>query len=99
QDKMSVVGKSPARGRTSGTSISFWPDPNIFQAEGTDFVARTVLERLQTMAFLNKGLEIVFVDQREGREQTVSYQYKGGIVDFVKHLNASKEALFSKVAN
>ena len=61
--------------------------------------SRTVLERLQTMAFLNKGLEIIFRDEREGRQQTVTYQYKGGIVDFVKHLNASKEALFTKVAN
>jgi DNA gyrase subunit B len=49
------------------------------------------------MAFLNKGLEIVFTDQREGREQTVTYLYKGGILDFVKHLNATKEPLFSKV--
>ena len=49
------------------------------------------------MAFLNKGLEIVFVDQRESREQKITYQYKGGIIDFVKHLNATKEPLFSKV--
>jgi len=98
QGKMTVVGPTPSRGRKTGTSITFWPDPHIFQAEGTEFVARTILERLQTMAFLNKGLEIVFTDEREGREQTVTYQYKGGIVDFVKHLNASKEALFSKVA-
>ena len=67
-------------------------------AEGTEFHARTVLERLQTMAFLNKGLEIQFIDERPDKEQTVSYLYKGGIVDFVKHLNASKEALFSQVA-
>ena len=99
QGKMEIVGDSPVDGRERGTSISFWPDPIIFQAEGTEFVARTVLERLQTMAFLNKGLEIIFTDQRLGREQTVTYQYKGGIVDFVKHLNQSKEALFSKVAN
>ncbi len=99
QGAIEITGDSPVDGRTSGTSISFWPDAGIFQAEGTEFVARTVLERLQTMAFLNKGLEIDFIDQREGREQTVHYQYKGGIVDFVKHLNASKEALFAKVAN
>ena len=51
------------------------------------------------MAFLNKGLEIVFTDERADHLQTVTYQYRGGIVDFVKHLNISKEALFSKVAN
>ncbi|MGB0115163.1 MAG: ATP-binding protein, partial [Ilumatobacteraceae bacterium] len=97
QGKMAIVGDTPKRGRTTGTTITFWPDPTIFAAEGVEFVARTVLERLQTMAFLNKGLQIVFTDQREGREQSVEYQYKGGILDFVKHLNATKEPLFSKV--
>ncbi len=97
QGKMAIVGDTPKRGRTTGTTITFWPDPTIFAAEGTEFVSRTVLERLQTMAFLNKGLEIVFADQREGREQSITYQYKGGILDFVKHLNATKEPLFSKV--
>ena len=97
QGKMAVVGDTPKRGRTTGTTISFWPDPTIFSAEGVEFVARTVLERLQTYAFLNRGLQIVFDDQREGREQKVEYQYKGGLIDFVKHLNATKEPLFSKV--
>jgi DNA gyrase subunit B len=79
--------------------VTFWPDPQVFSSEGTEFHVRTVLERLQTMAFLNKGLEIQFVDERPDREQQkVTYLYRGGIVDFVKHLNASKEALFSKVA-
>ncbi len=99
QGKMKVVGDTPKRGRERGTTITFWPDPTVFQAEGTEFVARTVLERLQTMAFLNKGLEIVFADQRPEREQQITYQYKGGLVDFVKHMNASKDPLFSKVCN
>jgi DNA gyrase subunit B len=97
QGKMEHVGPTPARGRTSGSTVTFWPDPTIFVAEGTEFVARTVLERLQTMAFLNRGLEIVLVDERAEKEQKVTYQYRGGLIDFVKHLNASKEALFSKV--
>ena len=99
QGSLADVGPTPADTRVNGTSVSFWPDPAIFVAEGTEFVARTVLERLQTMAFLNRGLEIAFTDERAGREQQVTYQYKGGIVDFVKHLNMSKEALFSKVAH
>ncbi|MBV1892823.1 MAG: type IIA DNA topoisomerase subunit B [Ilumatobacteraceae bacterium] len=97
QGKMAITGETPSRGRKTGTTITFWPDPTVFAAEGVEFVARTVLERLQTMAFLNKGLEIVFKDQREGREQEVAYRYKGGLIDFVKHLNAAKEPLFSKV--
>ncbi len=84
--------------RTTGSSVTFWPDPTIFNAEGTEFVSRTVLERLQTMAFLNRDLEIVFRDERPEREQEVTFRYAGGIVDFVKHLNASKDALFAKVA-
>ena len=102
QGKMVVVGDTPARGplsRKTGSSVTFWPDPTVFLAEGTEFVSRTVLERLQTMAFLNKGLEIIFRDERPEREFDQTFQYKGGIVDFVKHLNASKEALFSKVAH
>ncbi len=97
QGKLKAVGDTPRRGRSTGTTVTFWPDPTIFAAEGVEFVARTVLERLQTMAFLNRGLQIVFRDEREGRENEVTYQYKGGLVDFVKHLNATKEPLFSKV--
>jgi DNA gyrase subunit B len=99
KSKLAKVGKTPAKGRKTGTTVTFWPDATIFASEGTEFVARTVLERLQTMAFLNKSLEVVFTDERPSKEQTVTYQYKGGIVDFVKHLNASKESLFNKVAH
>ena len=51
------------------------------------------------MAFLNRGLDIVFVDERPEKQQKVTFQYKGGLIDFVKHLNASKEALFAKVCH
>jgi DNA gyrase subunit B len=95
--KMAVVGASP-RGRT-GTSVTFWPDPVVFASEGVEFSARTVLDRLQVMAFLNKGLEIRFHDERPGREQEVVYKFTGGIVDYVKHLNAVKEPLFTKVCS
>ena len=50
------------------------------------------------MAFLNKGLEIRFKDERpEHKAEPVTFKYAGGIIDFVKHLNTSKEALFTKV--
>ncbi|GAC1312859.1 MAG: DNA topoisomerase (ATP-hydrolyzing) subunit B [Acidimicrobiales bacterium] len=91
--KLHVTGKAP-RDRT-GTTVSFWPDGTIF--EETDFHARTILDRLQQYAFLNKGLEIRFRDERPGHDHSETFQYKGGIVDFVKHLNASKEPLFKKV--
>ncbi|MGH9281342.1 MAG: DNA topoisomerase (ATP-hydrolyzing) subunit B [Acidimicrobiales bacterium] len=95
QGRLEVVGRAP-RGRT-GTTVIFWPDPTIF--EEVEFRAQTVVERLQMMAFLNKGLEINFKDERPGHEQQVTYRYAGGIVDFVKHLNSAKEPLFKKVAS
>ncbi|MGH9101933.1 MAG: DNA gyrase/topoisomerase IV subunit B [Acidimicrobiales bacterium] len=91
---LEVVG--PAPGGRTGTATSFWPDPAVFE-EGTDFRTQTVLERLQTMAFLNRELEIRLADQRAGHETTKSFRYTGGISDYVRHLNASKEALFKRV--
>ena len=82
--------------RKRGTSVTFWPDGTIF--EETEFRAQTLLERLREMAFLTKGLEINFRDERpaEGPLE-VNYKYTGGIVDFVKHLNATKEALHKRI--
>ncbi|MDQ1436459.1 MAG: gyrase subunit [Acidimicrobiaceae bacterium] len=92
--KLEVVADSPP-GRT-GTTVAFWPDPTIF--EETEFRAQTVLERLQMYAFLNKSLEIRFRDERVGHEQQMTYKYSGGIIDFARHLNNTKEPLFKKVA-
>jgi DNA gyrase subunit B len=100
QGRLEVVGPSPrSRGgaHRTGTTVSFWPDPTVF--EEIEFRAQTVLEHLQMYAFLNAGLEIRFADERPGHEQQVSYRYPGGIVDFVRHLNHSKEALFKRVAS
>ncbi len=93
--KLTVTGKAP-RGRT-GTTVTFWPDPSIF--EEVEFRAQTVVERLQVMAFLNKGLEIRFRDERPDAKPPQVFRYKDGIVDYVRHLNASKEALFRKVSS
>jgi DNA gyrase subunit B len=93
--KLSVTGRAP-RGR-SGTTVTFWPDPTIF--EDVEFRAQTIVERLQVMAFLNRGLEIRFVDERPEAKAPQVFKYKDGIVDYVRHLNASKEALFRKVAS
>ncbi len=97
KDKLVVTGDAP-KDRT-GTTVRFWADPTIF--EDTDFRAQTLLDRFQMMAFLNKGLEIKFRDLRPDRpvdnsEFTV-FKYDGGIIDFVEHLNQSKEALFDSV--
>jgi DNA gyrase subunit B len=90
--KLEVTGKAP-RGRT-GTTVTFWPDAEIF--DEVEFRAQTITERLQIYAFLNRGLEIRFRDERVPEVAETTYKYSGGIVDFVRHLNAAKEALFKK---
>ena len=90
---LSLAGRS--KSRKHGTTVTFWPDPAVF--EDTEFRTQTITERLQTMAFLNKSLEIQFEDLRTGKEYSVTYKYDGGIIDYVRHLNHSKESLFRKV--
>ena len=93
--KLVVTGETTKD--TTGTTVRFWPDIKIFK-EGIDFRANTLLERFQMMAFLNKGLEITFIDNRNnGNNKKTSYKYDGGIKDFVQHVNTSKEALFETV--
>ena len=99
QGKLRSTGPAPSNGKGEprhGTTVTFWPDGTIF--ETVDFSARTIVERLQMMAFLNRGLEIRFKDERpDHNNELVTYKYSGGIVDFVKHINQTKESLFSKV--
>jgi DNA gyrase subunit B len=99
--KVTATGPAPKDRSTgeprTGTTVTFWPDASIF--DETEFRAQTVVERMQIMAFLNKGLEIRFTDERTDPATKTTFKYNGGIVDFVKHLNASKESLFRKVAS
>jgi DNA gyrase subunit B len=82
-----------------GTIISFWPDPDIFEV--TDWSFEILSRRLQEMAFLNRGLAISLTDLRpdhiNGEPTVASYCYDGGIADFVRHLNASKEPAHASV--
>src|SRR5688572_8526104 len=82
--------------RKRGTSVTFWPDGGIF--EEVEFRAQTLMERLREMAFLTKALEIRFRDERpaEGPIEQV-FKYTRGIVEFVEHLNHTKEALHKRV--
>jgi DNA gyrase subunit B len=91
----SALDRATGEPRT-GTTVTFWPDGAVF--DEIEFRAQTITERLQIMAFLNKGLEIRFTDQRVEPALKTTFRYSGGIIDFVKHLNASKESLFRKVA-
>ncbi|MBI1848406.1 MAG: DNA topoisomerase (ATP-hydrolyzing) subunit B [Candidatus Rokubacteria bacterium] len=76
-----------------GTIVRFKPDAKIF--EETTFSFDTLSNRLREMAFLNRGLRIVIEDERDERSHT--FLYKGGIVEFVKHLNQNKTPIHPKV--
>lgn len=77
----------------TGTEITFMPNKNIFEI--TDFDFDILSSRLRELAFLNKNLEIVLKDLRTGQE--VNYIYKGGIREFVKHLNKGKTAIHKAI--
>jgi DNA gyrase subunit B len=86
--------------RKTGSSVSFWPDAGIF--ETTEFSFETIYRRLQEMAFLNRGLTIALRDERVGEDvdaerREVIFCYKGGIADFVRHLNQTKSPIHKSV--
>jgi DNA gyrase subunit B len=93
QGKLKAVAQSK-RGHT-GTTVTFWPDPDVF--EELEFRWATIAERLQVMAFLNRGLTIALHDERPGHKQSETFHNEAGIVDFVRHLNQAKEPLFKDV--
>ena len=82
--------------KTTGTTITFVPDMEIF-GEEIVFDFETLAERLRETAFLTRGLKVELIDER-GAGERVEFQYKGGIADFVKHLNESKDPLHRKIA-
>ncbi len=79
----------------TGTTITFWPDPQIF--ETTEWNFETLSRRMQEMAFLNKNLAISITDERQDEPREVRYQYAGGIADFVRYINGSKEPVHGSV--
>ena len=86
---LTSVGKT----KKCGTKITFKPDTEIF--EYTEYSFDTLAHRLRELAFLNKGLEISISDERTRKSGI--YKYKGGIVQFVDHLNENKNAIHNPV--
>ena len=100
-------GEPMAEGESTGTTVTFWADPKIFETTVYDF--ETLRSRFQQMAFLNKGLKISLTDEREADQagdeitgdnvpdagetnQTVTYQYANGIKDYVDYLVKSRKS-------
>lgn len=84
---LKIVGKTDKR----GTTITFWPDDEIF--ETTIFSYDTMKNRFREIAFLNKGLVISLEDKREGKQRKEVFEFKGGIVEFVDFLNKNRETV------
>ena len=82
--------------KKSGTTIRFWPSEDTFE-ETTDFDYEIVASRLRETAFLNRGLAITLSDERGEEPRSDSFHYKGGLVDFVNHLNSKREPLHAHV--
>jgi DNA gyrase subunit B len=83
------------KGEGTGTTVSFMPDPKVF-TETQDFSFDTLSRWFREWAFLNKGLKIRLVDQRE-EARDVTYQYEGGIRDFVEHINEAKDPVHKTI--
>jgi len=77
----------------TGTTISFKPDTDIFEEPEFDFAILS--ERFRETAFLTRGLKMHLLDERDGQE--VTYQFDGGIEDFVRHLNQTRDPLHNDV--
>jgi len=91
QNKLSVTGKA----KKSGTKVCFYPDTAIFQT--IDFEYNIIAERLRELAYLNTGLEIVLKDERTEDGETDRFNFKGGLSDFVKYLDAQNNPLHNKI--
>jgi DNA gyrase subunit B len=89
--KLHVIGKA----KNTGTLITFKPDPEIFR-DTTEFKAVIISQRLRELAFLNSGLEITFLDERQPEAKPEVFFYRDGIEQFVRQLNKNKEPLHPK---
>jgi DNA gyrase subunit B len=86
--------KQTGKTRKRGTKITFKPDTQIFDT--IEFSFDKLSERLREKAFLNKGIRITIKDEREEPERSHEFYYRGGIAEFVKHLNKNKSVLHDK---
>ena len=91
--KIKVMGAVKAK--DTGTKVWFKPDAQIFTELEYDYV--TLATRLRELSFLNKGVTIVLIDEREGKEKVETFHAKGGLQEFVAYLNSKQKALHPEV--
>ena len=90
---LKVNGKS----KHTGTQITFLPSKEIFSS--TKFNANTLIKRMRELAFLNKGIKIIFIDATLKKEKIQEFKFDGGIVEFVDFLDEKREKLKNKNDN
>jgi DNA gyrase subunit B len=87
---LKVIGKSTR----TGTKVTFKPDPTLFP--DTSFLHSTLAQRLRELAYLNSGVEIIFIDERVDKSDT--YKFDDGLVAYVRHLNEGKTPLHEVIS-
>ena len=90
---LKIVGKS----KITGTELTFYPSKEIFSS--VKFSSNIIQARLRELAFLNKGIKIIFSDKTLKKEKNYEFSYKGGILEFVEFLDEKKEKLKNKNGN
>ena len=87
------IGKS----KEPGTQITFFPSKEIFSS--IKFSANILIKRMRELAFLNKGIKIIFVDGSQKKEKTQNFRFDGGVLEFVDFLDEKREKLQNKSGN
>ncbi len=90
---LKVIGKS----KQSGTEITFLPSNKIFSS--IKFSANILIKRMRELAFLNKGIKIIFTEANQKKEKVSEFKYDGGVLEFVDYLDQKREKLQNKNGN
>ncbi len=90
---LKIVGKA----KQTGTQITFLPSKEIFSS--TKFSANILIKRMRELAFLNKGIKIIFIDASQKKEKTFEFKFDGGVLEFVDFLDEKREKLQNKNGN
>ena len=93
KNSLKVIGKT----KDTGTQITFLPSKKIFSS--VKFNASTLIKRMRELAFLNKGIKIVFTDSSQKKEKVSEFKYDGGVIEFVEFLDEKREKLQNKNGN
>ena len=90
---LKISGKS----KQSGTQITFLPSKEVFSS--IKFSANILIKRMRELAFLNKGIKIIFIDDSQKKEKVLEFKYDGGLIEFVDYLDEKREKLQNKNGN